>query len=137
MKKATLIIQALLQLIPIGLGACAGGVSLILKPDGSLMGMPPSMLYGSPFKDFLIPGIILLTVIGLGSILAAILSFRQHLLAGYAGIFFGIVLMIWIFVQVSMIGGGHWLQNLYFILGLVELCLGILIREMDERSLLR
>lgn len=50
-----------------------------------------------------------------------------------AGVFFGVGLMIWIFVQVSMIGGGHWLQYSYFFLGLLETLVGFAIREIDGR----
>ena len=47
-----------------GLGGLAGGLSLTLRPDGSIMKMPLSYLDGSPFSDFLIPGLILLLVLG-------------------------------------------------------------------------
>ena len=90
------------------------------------------MLDGSPFQDFLIPGIILFTVNGIGNLSAGILSFRRHRLAGWTGIFFGFALMIWIFIQVNMIGGGNWLQYLYFGLGLVEVILGVFIREISN-----
>ena len=63
---------------------------------------------------------------GLGNIVSGILSFKRHKLAGYAGIVFGLALMIWIFVQVSLIGGGHWLQYLYFALGAAEVSLSVL-----------
>jgi hypothetical protein len=128
MKKAIYLSEGILQFF-IGLGAVVCGIMMVLKPDGSLMHMPLSMLQGSPFKDFLIPGTILLLVNGCGNLFAGVLSFRRYPLAGFAGIFFGMGLMIWIFVQVSMIGGGHWLQNLYFSLGIIEVLLGFGIRE--------
>ena len=53
----------ILQLF-IGLGAVAGGLGLVLEPDGSNLGMPLSMLEHSPFSDFLIPGLVLLLVNG-------------------------------------------------------------------------
>jgi hypothetical protein len=82
------------------------------------------MLQGSPFKSFLLPGIILFVVNGLGQGLVAVLTFRGHRFAGTALQIAGGSLVIWIFTQVSMIGGGHWLQNLYFGLGMAELVLG-------------
>jgi hypothetical protein len=132
MKKTFSLAEGLLQSF-IALGAMAGGIFMIIRPDGSLMHMPLDMLKGSPFKDFLIPGIILFSVNGLGNALSSYLSFKQHILAGYAGIFFGMALTIWIFVQVSMIGGGHWLQYLYFSLGILETLLGFGIREKETR----
>lgn len=131
MKKTIFILLGILQFF-IGLGAVAGGFLMIIKPDGSIMDMPPDMLKGSPFRDFLVPGIILFSVNGLGNLFAGIMSFRRLPLAGFAGIFFGLGLMIWIFIQVTMIGGGHWLQYLYFFLGLIELLLGIAVRESKK-----
>lgn len=122
------ITQGSLQLF-IGIGAFVSGILMIIKPDGSLLSLPHDMLNGSPFTSFLVPGLLLLAVNGLGNIFSALLSFKQHSLAGFAGIFFGLGLVVWLFVQVNMIGGGHWLQYFYFVLGILEICLGILIRE--------
>ena len=58
-------------LIFLGLGAIGGGGVLIVSPSGRLFGMPLSMLNKSPFADFLIPGIILFTVLGLVPCLVA------------------------------------------------------------------
>ncbi len=128
MKKAIHIAEGILQSC-IGLSAVPSGLLLVIRPDGSLMEMPVSILKGSPFGDYLVPGILLFLVMGLGNLAAAILSFRRRELAGFAGIFFGFALVIWIFMQVSMIGGGHWLQYLYFFLGIAEILLGIAMRE--------
>jgi hypothetical protein len=134
MKKAVFIIEGIIQSF-IGLGAFISGILMMLQPDGSMFQMPLTMLNGSPFNNFLIPGLILLSVNGIGNMIAAILSFRKHKLSGFAGIFFGSGLIIWIFVQVSMIGGGHWLQYFYFSLGMVELFLGFAIREVQRASI--
>jgi hypothetical protein len=48
----------------LGLGAIGGGGLLAVAPSGRLLGMPLSMLAGSPFSDFLVPGIVLFTVLG-------------------------------------------------------------------------
>lgn len=131
MKKSIFISEGILQFF-IGIGAFVVGLLMMVNPGGDDTIMPLSLLDRSPFQDFLIPGIILLTFNGLGNIFASVLSFRRHKLAGWAGIFFGFGLMIWIFVQITMIGGGHWLQYLYFSLGVVEVVLGIFIRETSN-----
>lgn len=92
------------------------------------MHMPLSMLARSPFRDFLIPGLILGVGLGLGAFLvAAALVFRptwppiallnpvksRHW-SWTAALLFGLALMVWIIVQVAMIGGGSWLQPFYF-----------------------
>jgi hypothetical protein len=125
--------EGILQLF-IGLGAVVCGFLMFIQPDGSLLGLPLNMLHGSPFENFLVPGILLFLVNGLGNMVSAVLSFKQHDLAGFTGIIFGLGLVVWLFVQVSMIGGGHWLQNFYFVLGIIELCCGIIIREAVNKN---
>lgn len=46
-----------------------------MDPTGGGMGMDASVLAGSPFPDFLIPGMVLLAVNGLGSLVGALASF--------------------------------------------------------------
>ena len=120
--------QAIVQLF-VGLGAVASGVLLIIAPSGSLLQMSPGQLQGTPFSDFLVPGVILVLVNGVGQCVAGFLSFRKHRSAGYVGAVFGFGLMIWIFVQVNLIGGGHWLQYSYFALGVLETALAFLVQD--------
>ena len=42
-----------------------GGAALVLDPSGSSIRLPLSLLEGSPFGNFLIPGIILFLVLGI------------------------------------------------------------------------
>jgi hypothetical protein len=107
----------------VGLGALVSGGMLIHDSTGALLQMTPDMLKGTPFTSFLIPGIILFAVNGLGQIAGGVLSFRKHRLTGLVAAVFGLGLIIWIFVQVNMIGGGHWLQYTYFGFGVAETAL--------------
>jgi len=54
----------LFLLAVLGIGAIFGGFVLMISPSGKLFGMPLSMLENSPFSNFLIPGIILFSVLG-------------------------------------------------------------------------
>jgi len=47
------------------LNASGGGLALILAPEGSILQVNTELLAGSPFSTFLIPGLILLLVLGL------------------------------------------------------------------------
>jgi len=105
--KAIHNIEGILQLF-IGIGAIACGIMMIIQPDGSLLGLPLKMLHNSPFRNFMIPGFLLFSVNGLGNGFSSILSFKKHALAGFAGIFFGFGMIVWLFVQVNMVGGGHY-----------------------------
>lgn len=130
MKKLLYLTQGILQLL-VGLSAVIPGVMLVIYPSGELLQAPLEMLNGSPFKSFLIPGIILLVVNGGCQLIAAILTLRHHSLSSLVGAVFGIGLMIWIFIQVNMIGGKHILQYSYFFIGVIETSLAFLICMTD------
>ena len=113
----------------IGLGALGGGFMLVIDPSGSKLGVPLSFLEGSPFPDFLIPGIFLLVVNGVGSLVGAGFSFNRKQFAQEIAIVLGAILVAWIVIQVIIIRSLSWMHILYFILGVVELGLGLYIRR--------
>ena len=125
--KAYLGLGALQALI--GLGAIGGGLLLVIDPTGSTLGVPSSLLEGSIFPNFLIPGIFLMVVNGFGSGIGAVFSFtKSHYTQGIA-IVLGVIMVSWIVIQVIIIRSIGWLHGIYFILGLIELWLGIYIRR--------
>ena len=90
-------------LIVQGLGGLAGGLSLTIAPDGSIMKMSTSLLDGSPFPDFLIPGLILMLVLGVLPLVAAVGLWMGRRWAWYAAFVVGCSLMIWILVEITII----------------------------------
>ncbi len=127
MSKRVSIILGILQIF-IGVGAVAGGYAFISDPSGRGIGIPLEFLQGSPFPNYLIPGIVLFTVNGLGSLAAGILTFKRWSYAGELAVVFGAGLMVWIIVQVTIIPYS-WFQPVYFGLGLLELVLGLWLRR--------
>lgn len=127
-SKRVSIILGILQLF-ISLSALAGGYGFIADPTGAAQGMPLSFLDGSPFKDFLIPGIILFIFNGIGSGIAGFLTLRRYCYAGEIAFVFGAGLVVWIIVQVQIIPF-HWMHTLYFLLGVAELVLGLMLRRV-------
>ncbi len=124
MKKILLL--AITELI-VALGALPAGMLFILHPDGSALQMSVALLQGSPFHDYLIPGLFLFTVNGLCQLGAAVLSFRRHRFAPWAGLALGIILLCWIAIQVSIIGLTSYLQYLFFAVGILEIFLSAII----------
>lgn len=120
-----------------GVSATPAGLMLASDPTGETMQMPVTWLEGTIFPDYLIPGLILTIVLGLGAffVLASLIflpewGWAQRLnpvkgqhWAWSASAAFGAALMIWIVVQVLMIGLGAWLQPFYFGVGLAILLL--------------
>lgn len=110
-----------------GLSGLAGGYGLIADPSAASLGMELSWLEGTPFNNYLIPGIVLLVFNGLGNTIAAILSLRKNKYLNGVAVFFGFGMMIWIASQVLWIGYKDFLQPLYFTTGLVQVLLGLIL----------
>lgn len=77
----------------IGLWAVAGGVGLVLDPSGASVGIPLEYLRNSPFQSYLVPGIVLFTVNGLGSLAGAAVSFAKRRWAGETALALGAFLV--------------------------------------------
>lgn len=110
----------------VGVGAIFGGMMAILNPQGP-GGMPTDVLKNSPFSDFLIPGIILFTVIGLGNIISALTIFLKSRFHGYVSSVFSWALVIWIIVQCIMLNTVVYLHVIFFVIGLIEAVLAMII----------
>lgn len=81
--------------------------------------VPVAWLDGTPFEDYVVPGLILFVAVG-GSMSAAALTgvFAGQRRASLAGSGAAVVLLGWIVVQVAMIGYVSFLQPLFFAIGL-------------------
>lgn len=112
-------IVATLALVVLGAGAVAGGATLVAAPDGSGMGFSPSILAGSPFSDFLVPGLILGGLFGIGSLVTALAGWRRIRWAPFAAFAIGCGQMIWIVIQVAIIRELSFLHPTMFGIGLV------------------
>ena len=108
-----------------GVGGLAGGLSLALMPDGSIMKMPVSYLDGSPFSDFLIPGLILLLVLGVLPLVATAGLWLRRPWAWYAAFAVGCALMIWILVEITIVPFS-WLQPAFGVVGVLIFAVAVL-----------
>lgn len=110
-----------------------GGISLIIDPSGNSLQIPVSFLESTLFSSYLIPGIILFTLLGIFPVFVAfglitrkkirianrINPYRKRHWAWTYSLYCGIILVLWIDIQVMMIGGGYILQSIYAILGVI------------------
>lgn len=95
------------------------GIAMIADPHGSPLGIPHEWIAASPFGSFLLPGITLLVMNGLGQLAAAVLVWRRHPLGPWLTGTLGVGLMVWIAVQVLMVPFSI-LQPLMFGIGVAE-----------------
>jgi len=106
-----------------------GGSMLIANPSGALLQMTPAVLKAGPFKDFLIPGIVLFTFVGLSSFVIAVLAIKNRSIAPVLIIIQGVVLVVWITVQVMVVVEFNTLQFVYSSLGILFIFLGSSMRK--------
>src|SRR5439155_15253169 len=98
-------IMILLELI-VGVLALGGGAALVAAPSGRMLGFDVAMLHGT-FRDFLWPGLCLIGM-GLVQLFAAWATWRRVLWDHVASTAAGAVLILWISVQVVLVGLTHW-----------------------------
>jgi hypothetical protein len=109
----------------VALNAFGGGIY-------GLMGakeIPLRWLEGSPFTSYFLPSLILFSVVGGSLALGAIAVFASWRSARVLSTNAGIVLLLWITVQVAFIGFVSWLQP---VMGIVALAFVILARSLPD-----
>jgi hypothetical protein len=111
------------------IGAIGGGIGLVQDPVDNI-GMSVSLLKGTPFKDYLIPGLILLIVVGLFALLVLAGLLRRWKPAWWLSLASGGGLVIWIIVEVALLGylpgSGIVLQTVFGLLGVAIVVLDLL-----------
>jgi len=142
----TWILYLLLALLSIN--AFYGGISLILAPDGSLLGMQPGWLDKSPFSNYFVPGILLTVFMGIFPLITlfGLLTKNQNrffnLLNIYPeknwgwtfSLYCGITTNIWIIVQ-QLMAEYFILQTMIAAVGLLILIATLLPRVMWHYTL--
>ena len=113
--KAAVVLEILLSI-----GALGGGLVLMIAPRGEIIPLPLSALAGSPFDTYFVPGLILFAVLGFGPLVAARLAWLRHPLAPTAAFIVGAGLLIWVAVEIAIIGYSNEppLQAIYGVIGI-------------------
>ncbi|MCK7526185.1 MAG: hypothetical protein MZV64_55570 [Ignavibacteriales bacterium] len=127
-KKPISVIVLMVSVFFQALSGLGGGAFLIADPTGETLNLSLSFLINSPFPDYLIPGIILFTVLGVYPLIVTAGLWKRKYWGWLGSILLGIALLIWIFVEIIMIGyqSEPPLQLIYGILGIVILFLALL-----------
>lgn len=113
-------------LLLLGVGALGGGGQFLLDPSGGIAGLSTDALDGSPFADYLIPGLVLFVVLGVYPLVVLWGLSVHRRWAWLASLSVGAALIIWIGVQGAIVGFGHWLQVAYLLLGVLVVALATL-----------
>jgi hypothetical protein len=119
-----------------GVSAAAGGFGLLADPSGAAVGLPSEVLRGSPFPDYLMPGLVLVIVLGAGPLLSAYGVWTRRRWAWLASLVVGIALVIWVAVEILVTGFHAYppLQPLYGLIGVAIAVLAVLSHPRYSRS---
>jgi len=112
-------------LILLGLGGLGGGIAMFLDPSGQSMGLPSDLLRDVPVDNFILPGIILTSVMGVFPLAIAWGVYQQHSWARWASALQGVFLMLWIGFQILLWGAPAMIQIVYLVWGGVLLILSL------------
>nr|WP_319474229.1 hypothetical protein [uncultured Sphaerochaeta sp.] len=127
------LLRLLLLLIHVfvGFGALAGGYACLVDPVTPL-GATTDMLQGSPFSNFLIPGIVLFGLFGFGNLFSIILLLRQSKYFGYVAGLLGGSMIVWIVVQALIIKTVVFLHVLFFTIGAIQGFIGLVLLYKEK-----
>jgi hypothetical protein len=138
-KQRILVILLCLLHIFLGINGLIGGILLIIKTDGSLLGMQAGWLKDSPFNSYLIPGFLLafflgilplLTFIGIiskraWSLTEAFNIYRDKNWSWSFSLYTGIIAISWITIQLIMTQY-FWIQPVIIFTGLLIIIINLL-----------
>lgn len=106
-------------LLVVALSAFGGGCYGIAGAKS----IPLEWLEGSPFNNYLIPGLFLFIFIGGFALFSAVLTFKSDAKYRKVAFIFGILILLWIIMQVWIIGYVSGLQPAIAITGIVIIML--------------
>jgi hypothetical protein len=124
-------------LVFIGVGAIISGAMLFIAPDGHLFQWTTEQLTGTPFSNYLIPGLILFTLLGLFPLFVSygllrkpnwhwpetINPLKKQHWAWTASWAAGIIMLIWIGTETVLLGLISFLQTVIAVYGLLIIVL--------------
>jgi hypothetical protein len=97
--------------------AIISGLLMITNPNGEVMNLSLNLLHQTPFKDFMLPGIILTVFVGGVNLLAVFNNIQRNVNRYNWSIAGGVMVSVWIVVQMILIETVHWLHFLYLGIG--------------------
>ena len=118
----------------LGISAIVLAVPMIIYSDGTPWQMPQSLLDPCFFDTFLIPGIVLFISNGVLSLASLIGVIRRDPGYGWWVMLQGIVLAVWLVVEVAMIRQVLGIDYLFAGLAIVMIASGIVLKREQKAS---
>ena len=95
------------------------GLMLITDPTGAGIQLPNEWIQNSIFGSYLVPGLYLFAMNGVGMLVAAALTLMRHWTAPWLTGTLAVGLIVWILVQLIVMPEVMWLQWLFLASGIV------------------
>lgn len=130
--KSVYIWLALVLLLLSSAGGFYGGYNLIIQPDGTTIKQPLELLQHTPFKNFYIPGILLIISVGVLGALAIIVTIFQVSYHAKFIVAAGLILTVWMLVYMVLAPEIYRTQYVVLAMGLGELLCGIALDRKDN-----
>ena len=100
------------------LTAIAGGMLLIMDQEGTSLHLTTPMLKNTPFDNYLMPGILLIALVGGVNGAALVSQLTKSSLTFRWTIAGAVVLIVWTIIQMLIFSGASWLQVLFLFIGM-------------------
>lgn len=100
-------------------GAIPVGLMFLADPTGRLVQVPQGWIEATFFGSYLVPGLYLLLVNGLGMLALAVLTIRRHWIAPWLTGTLGVGLIIWILVEIVLLPATMFLTWVFLATGVV------------------
>lgn len=103
-KLIRLILGSSLMLL--GINALGGGIYGMMGAEA----VPTAWLKGSFLNSYFVPALILFSCVGIPAVLASVAVFKQHSSDRKLSFSSAIITLLWILIQMAIIGYVSWLQ---------------------------
>ena len=100
-----------------GLLAIPVGIMFLMDPTGAMVQVPQGWIEATPFGSYLVPGLYLLLVNGVGMLALAAISVRRHWIAPWLTATLGVGLIIWILVEIVVMPETMFLTWVFLAIG--------------------
>lgn len=145
-KKLPIVVYILWLLVAFqAISGIAGGLMMLLDPSGKTLRMPIIFLMGSPFQDYFFPGLALLVLLGIFPLLGFIglvsdrwrwpnvlNVYRDRRWGWTFSLYTGLMLILWMDLQVNFIGYWHYIQTFHALNGVAILIFALMPPVMEH-----
>ena len=127
MKFARII--AIVLLVFLGVTALAGSIPMILHPHGTSTTLPLSTLENSPFRTYLVPGILLFGANGVLALAIFWILLRRSSRYALLTTFQGCILLAWLIAECWLLEIVVWLHYFYGVIAVALIACGLILRH--------